>query len=112
MIYYPFSKRRELLVFCCTHILDREEDIAVVNHHFDDNNWVFLCAREHSDTDAVITSVGELLDIDSSLELLSDLPVGMRALRESVAGEWKTACIPGESHYEAHDDCCGHHHHD
>lgn len=114
MQYFPFSERRELLVFCCTHILDGDEYVCLVNHHFDDNNWVFLCNCEHTDLDAVIVSIGELCDVDSSLEELCDLPVGHCAVRTDKNAPWEISRIPGEKYYDVNltePDCdCGHCH--
>ena len=99
MQYYPFEKRRELLVFCCTHVLEDGKVITCASHHFDDNNWVFTCDGEHSDCDAVITTIGEVLDLDPSVTLLSDLPVGCRATRKNKRYMWKKERIAGEKSY-------------
>lgn len=101
MPHYPFDKRADMLVFTCAHVLDGEADITMVCHHFDDNVWEFLCPGEHTDDDAVVTTVGELLALDPSLKLLSDLPVGACATRKSRAYAWEYGRIGGEDFYPA-----------
>jgi hypothetical protein len=99
MAYYPFSERKNLLVFTCTHILDGEKNINLVTHHFDDNSWEFLCGEAHKDEDAVIISIDEICNIDKSIEKLCDLPVGYCATRKNITSKWIKSRIPGEKAY-------------
>lgn len=101
MAYYPFSKRPDTLVLTCLHVLDGA-DITTVYHHFNDNAWEFICGCEnHTDEDAVVITVGELCEMDPSLHLLSDLPVGACALRPSRQHAWQRGKIEGEDFYPA-----------
>lgn len=105
MQYFPFSKKPELLVFTCTHILEDEKPITFVTHHFDDNNWQFLCNCQHEDIHAVIISITELCALDPSIEELCDLPVGHYAQRKNKNAKWQTGRLPDEESYP-----CNHHH--
>ena len=100
MADYPFSERSGLLVLTCTHILGGC-DCTLVCHHFDDNTWEFTCGEQHTEEDAVVMSVGELCDMDPSLHLVCDLPVGGAASRPSRAHAWKFGRISGEDYYPA-----------
>ncbi|MCQ2465480.1 MAG: hypothetical protein MJ095_07855 [Oscillospiraceae bacterium] len=99
MAYFPFSERKGMLCFTCTHVLEDKKPITFVTHHFDDNNWQFLCSSEHSDAEAVIISIGELLEIDPSIEKLCDLPVGGFANRKNINAKWMTGHLPDEQSY-------------
>lgn len=101
MAHYPFSDRPDLLVLTCTHILDGESDITTVCHHFDDNTWEFVCGCQHAGHEAVAITVGELCDLDPSLHLVCDLPVGGCAVRKSRAHAWEFGRIGGEDFYPA-----------
>lgn len=86
---FPFSQRRELLVFTCSHILEDGRPILLVTHHEDDSNWQFLCGGEtHDDASAVIVSLGELLDLDPTIEDICDLPLDSFAMRSAVGEKW------------------------
>ena len=105
MTYFPFAERRDTFAFTCTHILDGEGEIRLVTHHFDDGSYEFLCGEEgHAAAHAVIITIGELLDLDPSIALVSDLPVGCCAMRKGQAkslgifqtgGRGVVSCQPG-----------------
>ena len=89
MTYFPFAERRDTFAFTCTHILDGEGEIRLVTHHFDDGSYEFLCGEEgHAAAHAVIITIGELLDLDPSIALVSDLPV-------AAAPCGRTSKVPG-----------------
>lgn len=99
MKYYPFSHKPDMLVFTCCHVLENQKRITCVTHHFDDNNWQFVCHSIHNDADAVIITIGELCKLDPSIEELCDLPVGHCAMRKNKNAKWITAPIPDEKSY-------------
>lgn len=99
MAYYPFSQKPGLLVFTCSHILEDNKPITFVTHHFDDNNWQFLCNCKHQDIDAVIISIGEICEIDPGVEELCDMPVGCFAQRKNKNAKWKIGKLPDENSY-------------
>lgn len=106
MAHFPFSKRPDLLVLTCTHVLSGG-DVTLVCHHFDDNSWEFLCGCEHTEEEAVVLTVGELCEMDSTLHLLSDLPVGGCAQRKNRAHAWQRGRIAGEDFYPAAENRMG-----
>ncbi len=101
MAHYPFTNRPDLLVLTCMHALEGTADITMVCHHFNDNSWEFVCDGSHKDEDAILISIGELCDIDPTLHLLSDLPVGGCATRKSRIHAWEFGRIEGEDFYPA-----------
>ena len=102
MAYFPFSERRDTFAFTCTHILDGEGEIRLVTHHFDDGSYEFLCGEEgHEAAHAVIITIGELLDLDPSIGLVSDLPVGCCAVRKDKSSPWEFSKLADEQCYPA-----------
>lgn len=99
MKYYPFSEKKDLLVFTCTHILEGKKHIKFVTHHFDDCNWQFLCGGMHKDEDAVIISIQEICELDKSVEELCDLPIGYCASRKNISAKWIISRLPDENAY-------------
>ena len=102
MAHFPFTERPDVLVLTCTHVLEGG-DVKLVCHHFDDNTWEFMCGGEHTEEDAIVMSVGELCEMDASLNLLCDLPVGAAASRRSRQHAWQRGRISGEDFYPAAD---------
>ncbi len=100
MQHFPFSERQHLLVLTCTHVLDGA-DITLCCHHFSDNAWEFVCGGNHTEEEAIVLSIGELCEMDPTLHLLSDLPVGACAVRKSRAHAWQRGRIAGEDFYPA-----------
>ena len=84
---------RRLGVYCCGHLFRRERETLLVVRQ--DGDWQFLCGKtDHSDVDEPYhVSVGILLDTDSSLHAIADLPVQWEAERKEVSLEWiRTRC--------------------
>ena len=62
--------------------------ILCVIHYSDDHSWAFTCGTTNESEDAMIVGMGEILERDSSLHEIADLPTGWSAHRESVGGKW------------------------
>ncbi len=101
MAHYPFTDRPDLLVLTCSHVLDDGATVTKVCHHWNDNAWEFVCDGAHTDEEAVVVSIAELCEIDPSLHLLCDLPVGGCAVRKSKSHAWEYGRIDGEDFYDA-----------
>lgn len=100
MAHFPFSERPDLLVLTCTHVLSGA-DVTLCCHHFSDNSWEFVCGCQHTEENAIVLSIAELCELDPTLNLLSDLPVGACAARKSRAYAWQKGRIAGEDFYPA-----------
>lgn len=50
--------------------------------------WQFLDGNEIDEGDAVIVSLKEIVTIDSSVNLLSNLPLGGYAWRNTISEKW------------------------
>lgn len=75
-------------VFTSRFMLNEGSPIVFVSHD-DDGDWQFLGTESNlSEEDAMIVSLGEILEYDPTLLSIMDLPVGKEASRISVDDKW------------------------
>ena len=86
---FPFKEKRNVMVFTCRCVLDKEADICYVTHDEDDGVWQFLCGQDHVEADARIVSLESIVDMDPSITVLADMPLGCGAMREDRSSQWK-----------------------
>ena len=68
-------------------IYDNSEIIRII--HEENGDWQFLGREENlKESDAVIISLGEMMDFDNSLSIVESLPVGKQALRTNKMSPW------------------------
>lgn len=79
---------RRMGVYCCGHLFRHERPALLVVHS--DGDWQFLCGgMDHSDAlEPYHVSVGILIDADSTLQRIADLPPGSEAERRSIGEAW------------------------
>ncbi|GMO57848.1 MAG: hypothetical protein Ta2G_17770 [Termitinemataceae bacterium] len=85
---WKFSEPKNVAVITTKKILIRESDIVFVSHDADDGMWQFLDSFENDETSAAIIGLGELVNIDSSVTKIADLPLGWIATRENKNADW------------------------
>jgi hypothetical protein len=85
----------ELGVFSSRLVMDGRKPILLVFHE-EDGDWQFLSSYEEHEDEIVLLHLGHVLDWDSTLRALEDLPGGWKAWRESVADEWVRAPTPAD----------------
>jgi hypothetical protein len=68
-------------------IYDNSEIIRIT--HEENGDWQFLgCEDNLKESDAVVVSLGEMMDFDNSLSVVDSLPVGKQALRTNKQSPW------------------------
>jgi len=77
------------------HIAAREAPILLVSHERDDSGWQFLDGSP-SPTALAVAHMHHLIELDPSLNELSDLPVGWQAWRSAPNAPWQRGLIPEE----------------
>ena len=82
---FPFPESPNTMCFTCCHILNDNEPIAYISHD-EDGCWQFLCGRNHTEDEARIVSLSEMLEIDKSVAKFADLKRGEYA--EDCNGSW------------------------
>jgi hypothetical protein len=72
-------------------VLHQRWPILLVTHDADDGAWQFV--NGHGDTDdtdsALVVGIESVSAVDPTILELSDLPMGWRAWRASVDGDWR-----------------------
>ena len=82
---FPFSDAPKTMCITCFHILNDNDPIAYISHD-EDGCWQFLCGRNHTEDEAKIVSLSEMLEIDKSVVKFADLKRGEYA--EKRDGSW------------------------
>src|SRR5436309_15867471 len=86
---WPFDQPRDCAVLVTREILDGAEPILHVTHDADDQGWQFIGSGGGTVENGRVIALQEAVELDPSVLLLADLPVGWRAVRESVASPWR-----------------------
>ena len=83
-------------VYVCQHIFENTRSILLVSHA--DGDWQFLCGGDdHSGDVPQVVGVKHLLDRDSTLAEVADLPEDFDAERRFVGGGWMRRQTPSDS---------------
>lgn len=86
-IDFPFSDTPDTACFTCCHVLNGNKPILYVSHD-EDGYWQFLCGGRHTQADAKIVSLAEILKIDSSMAALAELNYGEFAEAADAESDW------------------------
>jgi hypothetical protein len=65
------------------------EPILRVTHDADDGSWQFHYGGPVSSKDAMIVALEEILELDSTVASLANLPLGYAATRKDRASAWR-----------------------
>jgi len=81
---FKFTESKNKAVFTCKHVLDDKEPILYITHDSDDD-WQFLCGRnDHTEEDGKIISLKNAVDIDTTINKLFEMPIGLGAERKKL----------------------------
>ena len=58
---YQFEQPENTACFSCRHVIKGSAPILHVTHDADDGGWQFLCGGDHTEDDAMIVGMGDLL---------------------------------------------------
>lgn len=72
---FPFSDKPNTACFTCCHILNGEKRISYISHD-EDGYWQFLCGKTHTNDEARIVSLADILKMDGSVADVADMPCG------------------------------------
>ena len=82
-----FDEPRNLGVFTTTQVLYENHPILLVCHD-DDGDWQFLCGTTDAPDQCRLVCLKDIVERDSSVNDIADLPFGWRAWRENAGVEW------------------------
>ena len=86
-IDFPFRDNPETACFTCCHVLNENKPILYVSHD-EDGYWQFLCGGQHTEDDARIVSLAEIVKIDENIINLAELDYGEYAESEDEMSDW------------------------
>ncbi len=72
---FPFPDAPNTMCFTCSHVLNDKEPVLYISHD-EDGCWQFLCGRNHTEDEARVISLAEMLEIDKSVAKFADLKRG------------------------------------
>lgn len=85
---WEFKEPQNTVVITTNNIIQGDSEILYVFHDEDDGIWQFLDNGICSEEDARIIALKEIVELDNSISLISDLPLGYMAYRLSENSEW------------------------
>jgi hypothetical protein len=85
---WPFDEERNVAVFPSTHIFRDNRPILRVSHHEEDGAWQFHSGDPTEIGDVMVVALDEVLEHDSTIADLADLPPGWCAERAAVDRPW------------------------
>lgn len=85
---WTFSDPADFPVLTTKPVLEGKEPILFVAHDIDDGTWQFHSGADFDESMACMASLGDIVQLDSGLDKIADLPIGMSAWRESPESEW------------------------
>ncbi len=88
---WPFEDSQNVAVITLEKIMNRQSSVLYVTHDAEDGMWQFLDGDEVNEEEARLISLMEMVNIDSTLTQLYDLPRGWMAWRENEESEWLRA---------------------
>lgn len=85
---FRFLEDKNTMVITTKDIIEKKKEIVLVSHDEDDGMWEFLDGADVAEENAAIISLTELVNIDASVNEVSDLPLGWIAYRENKEAHW------------------------
>ncbi|RPI61048.1 MAG: hypothetical protein EHM48_06260 [Planctomycetaceae bacterium] len=86
---WPFADPKNLAVFTVRQIMRNGKPILRVSHDDDDGAWQFLQWGTPEKRDAMIVTLEEIVQNDSTICEPADLPLGWRAWRRNMDDMWQ-----------------------
>lgn len=84
-----FKENLETAVFTTRFVIEDNAPIIFV-FHFDDGSWQFSSTDDNlADEDFRVVSLGEIIEYDSSVVELANMPVNSEAMRANPASPWR-----------------------
>jgi hypothetical protein len=85
---WVFDQARNVATVTTRQVIHENFPILRVVHYEEDDSWAFTCGTTNKSEDLMLVGMGEIVDLDSTLSTIADLPPGWSAYRESVSGNW------------------------
>lgn len=88
---WSFPDSPDVIVFTSKYVIDNGDWIHCVSHDEDDGAWQFhsINGAPETESEARIVLLRNIVELDSSLNAIADLPIGWIAWRDTADGPWK-----------------------
>jgi hypothetical protein len=86
---WPFPDPPNDMSITTRQIVEGGMPILLVCHEADDGSWLFLTGGSFDVTDGMLVTLRNMVERDSSLIELADLPLGWQAWRERRGSPWE-----------------------
>jgi hypothetical protein len=86
---WPFEDSPNVATITTRPVMDGTSWIALVTHDEDDGGWQFIGPEGAEMDQAMLVALSEVLEKDSSIAELADLPLGWRAWRAAPGSLWQ-----------------------
>jgi len=86
---WTFTDEPDVMVMTTKNIVSNKKPILSVWHDADDGMWQFLDGTDVNEEDAMMISLEEIVNIDDTVNEVSDLQLGWVAWREQKGSDWK-----------------------
>jgi len=83
-----FSDGLNTAVFTTKYVLEKKSIITHIFHYEEDGAWQFSGIEDCIDDDYRIISLEEIINIDSTILKIADLPLGYFAKRDNKESKW------------------------
>ncbi len=87
---FKFDEKRNVAVFTVKQIFREGKPILYVCHDEEDGAWQFLTGESVEEKDSMVVALEEIIQHDSTINELFDLPMGYYAIREFIGDVWIT----------------------
>jgi len=85
---WKFDQARNVATVTTKKVMLEKFPILMVVHYADDDSWAFTCGTTNKSTDLMLVTMGQVVDLDPTLDSIADLPPGWSAQRKSVNSSW------------------------
>jgi hypothetical protein len=86
---WPFADPPTVMTVTMRQIVHGGEPVLLVCHDADDGSWQFLTGGSFDVADGELVTLRSMVERDSSLAELADLPLGWQAWRERRGSLWE-----------------------
>ena len=86
--HWPFDQSRDVVAITTRQVMHDGHPVLSVVHYSEDHSWAFLSGEPFDPADALVVRMQTVVDTDSTLHTIADLPPGWVATRESVGSKW------------------------
>lgn len=85
---WPFDQGADVAAITTRFVLDGSRPILNVAHYSDDHSWAFTCGTTIDPADGRVISMGEAVNLDSTIAEIANLSPARGAARDTVGGPW------------------------